>query len=82
MNWNEITGFRKVFFVLLALCFVAGISLTILDITGVLGSIDILEDIIDCVFWLSAGITFWKKKSLFPILCFATCGLKLICVFI
>ena len=82
MKWKEITGFRKVFFLLFVLCFIAGLSLTILDIIGVVESIDILEEIIDCVFWLSAGITVWKKKSLFPIVCFVMFGLKLIGVFL
>ena len=75
-------GFRKVVLILGILCAIAGFSLTILDITGALASIDILEDVINCVSYLSLGIAFWKKESLFPIICFIMAGLQLICVFI
>lgn len=82
MKWNEITGVRKGVLILCVLCAIAGFTLTILDIMNVLESVDIIEDVIDCVFWLSAGCAFWKKKSLFPIICFAMAGLKFICVFL
>ena len=82
MKWKEMTVFRKVAVILWILCIITGLTLTILDVAGILASIDILEDIIDCVFWLSAGIAFWKKESLFPIACFIVSGLQLICVFI
>ena len=82
MKWNEMTGFRKVSFILCILCLITGITLTILDAVDILASIDILEDIIDCVFWLSAGIVFWKKESLFPIICFIMSGLQFVCIFL
>ena len=76
------TGFRKVAFILWVLCLITGLTLTILEAVDILASIDILEDIIDCVFLLSWGIVFWKKESLFPIICFVMSGLKFICVFL
>ena len=82
MKWNEMTGFRKVSFILWILCLITGLTLTILDAVDILASIDILEDIIDCAFWLSAGIAFWKKESLFPITCFIMSGLQFICIFL
>ena len=82
MKWDEMTGFRKVSFILCILCLIAGLTLTFLDAVDVLASIDILEDILDCVFWLSLGLAFWKKQSLLPIVCFIASGLQLICVFI
>ena len=48
----------------------------------ILASIDILEDIIDCVSFLSLGIAFWKKESMFPIICFIMSGLQFICIFL
>ncbi len=82
MNWGELSVFRKVVFIIWILCLITGIALTILDVEEILASIEILEDVIDCVFWLSAGIVSWKKESLFPIVCFILSGLNLICVFI
>ena len=82
MNWKEMTGLQKVFFILVALCFIAGFSITTLNIAGVLDNTDLLEDAIDCAFWLCMGIAFWKKKSPLPIVCFAAAVLKLIFVFI
>lgn len=82
MKWDEMSIFRKAVFIIWILCLTAGITLTILDAMDILASIDILEDIIDCFFWLSAGIVYWKKKSLFPIVCFILSGLNLIFVFV
>lgn len=82
MKWSEMTGFHKAAFFLCVLCLIAGLTLTILDAVDVLASIEILEDVIDCVFWLSAGIAFWKEKSPVPIVCFVMSGLRLICIFI
>ena len=82
MDWKEMTVFRRVMFVLFILCVIAEFTLTVLNFAGVLESVDILEAIIDCVFWLSACIAFWKKKSLFSILCLTMLGLQIICVII
>ena len=82
MKWSNLNGFRIIVFILYVLCLIAGLSLTILDIVNILPRIDMLEDIIDCIFWLSAGILFWKKESLLPIVCFVMSGLQLICVFL
>ena len=82
MKWNEMTGFRKVSIILCILCLTTGITLTVLDVAGILASIDILEDIIDCVFYLSAGIAIWKKESLLPIICFIMSALQFVCVFL
>ncbi len=83
MKWKEMTVFRKLALILCVLCAITALSLTILDAMGVLASIDILEDLIDCIFSLASGVAFWKKKSLlFPIVCFVMAGLNLICLFI
>lgn len=82
MKWSNLSGFRKVVGIFCILCLIAGLSLTVLDIMDILPRIDMLEDIIDCIFWLSAGIVCWKKESLFPIVCFVMSGLQLICVFL
>ena len=82
MKWNEMTGFRKVVFILGILFAIARLTLTILDVVDILASIDILEDIIGCVSFLSLGIAFWKKESMFPIICFIMSGLQFICIFL
>ena len=82
MKWSEMTAFRKVVFIVWMLCLIAGLTLTILDLLDILTGMDMLEDIIDCAFWLSAGIVYYKKEQLFPILCFVMAGLNLICIFI
>ena len=82
MKWKEMTLLRKLALILCVLCAITALSLTILDTMGILASIDILEDLIDCIFWLASGVAFWKKKSLFPIVCFVMAGLNLICLFL
>ena len=82
MDWKEMTVFRRVMFVLFILCAIAEFTLSVLNFAGVLESVDILEDIINCVVWLSACIAFWKKKSLFSIFCLTMLGLQIICVII
>ena len=82
MKWKEMTVFRKLNLILCVLCAITALSLTILDAMDVLASIDMLQDLMDCIFWLASGVAFWEKKSLFQIVCFVMAGLNLICLFI
>ena len=82
MKGSKMSVFRKVIFVIWVLYVLAATTFTILDTTGVLTGIDMLEDINDCVLWLLTGIVFWEKERLFPIICFVFSGLKLIFIFI
>ena len=82
MKWSNLSCFRKVFSILCGLCLMVGLSLTVLNIMDILPRMDMLEDIIDCIFWLSAGIVCWEKEALFPIICFGMSGLQLLCVFL
>ena len=82
MEWSKMSVFRKVAFIVGILCFIAGITFTILDVMDILTDTDMIEDILDCIFWLSLGIAFWEKEYLYPILCFILSGLKLIFIFI
>ena len=82
MNWKDMKSFQKVSFVVFILCGIVVITLPILDFAGVWESIDIVEDIIDCVFALSGCITTWRKKSLTPMLFLFLFVLSLIRVFL
>ena len=82
MKGNKMTVCRKVAFVVWILSLIVGLTLTILDAVDILTGMDMLEDIIDCVFWLSAGVAYLEKERLFPIVCFILAGLNLFCVFI
>ena len=82
MKGSKMSVFRKVIFVIWVLYVLAATTFTILDATGVLTGIDMLEDINDCVLWLLTGIVFWEEGRLFPIFCFIFSGLKLIFIFI
>ena len=82
LRWREMSAVRKAFFFICILCVVAGIILLVLDTMNIGARIDIFEDIVDCIFWLSVGIVFWKKGTLYPIICFIGSGLNLIFIFI
>jgi hypothetical protein len=77
LNFKEMPKFRRIVFLVGIFSFLAGTILTFLDVIGPLHDIDWLKDILDCTFWLSIGITFWKKEMIFSIICFALFGLNL-----
>lgn len=82
MSWKEQTRMCKIAFIVGILSFFANIALTVLNMMGVMASIDWLKDILDCVFWLSIGIAFLKKELFFSIICFALTGLNLYLLFL
>ncbi len=82
MEWSKMSVFRKVAFIVGILCLIAGITFTILNVMDILTDTDMIEDILDCIYWLSLGIVFWEKKRLFPIICFVLSGFELIFIFI
>ena len=81
LNFKEMPKFRRIVFLVGIFSFLAGTILTFLDVIGPLHGIDWLKDILDCTFWLSIGITFWKKEMIFSIICFALFGLNLYLAF-
>ena len=81
LNFKEMPKFRRIVFLVGIFSFLAGTILTFLDVIGPLHGIDWLKDILDSTFWLSIGITFWKKEMIFSIICFALFGLNLYLAF-
>ena len=82
MSWKEQPKLSKIAFLVGILCLFTSIALTVLNMMGLLSSIDWLNDILDCGFWLSIGIAFLKKELVFSIICFAAAGLYLYFLFL
>ena len=82
MNWSEMSVFRKVAFIVGFLCLIVATTFTILNLMDILTDTDMIEDILDCIFWLSLGIACWEKGRLYPIFCLVFSGIKFIFLFI
>ena len=82
MKWNEMTVLRKFALVLSAVCCVSGFTLTILHAANILENVELLEDILDCIFWLFFGIAVWKKGSHLPFICLLGAALNFFFIFV